>query len=134
MIYALDTNIISYFLKNDEEVRDRFRQEALQGNEFIIPPIAFYEIRRGLLAKGLDKKLRQFDEFCQDITIGEFDYNCWLKSAEIYAVLSRSGFGINDADLFIAAFCLVNGYTLVTNNVRHFMQIEDLALCNWKNN
>ena len=64
MIYALDSNIISAILKKDADTITRFRQEIKQRNEFIIPPIVFYEIERGLLAKNLLVKRRAFIDFC----------------------------------------------------------------------
>jgi len=38
---------------------------------------------------------------------------------------------VGDADILIAAFCIVNGYTLVTDNVKHFENIAGLRLMNW---
>ncbi|MGR3176674.1 MAG: hypothetical protein ACUZ8E_01295 [Candidatus Anammoxibacter sp.] len=38
---------------------------------------------------------------------------------------------INDADMFIASCALVNGFTLVTNNERHFKRIKELKVENW---
>lgn len=36
IVFALDSNIISYLLKRDKEVSKKFRQETLSDNEFII--------------------------------------------------------------------------------------------------
>jgi len=133
IIYALDSNIISAILKNDIDTIVRYRQ-IKQGNEFVIPPIVFYEIRRGLLAKDMFKRLRNFEEFCRDIEIGKFNIQVWLKAAEIYATLSKQGkpIGTNfDGDVFIAAYCIINGYTLITNNKSHFGRIDGLKFENW---
>ena len=62
-IYALDSNIISALLKNNETIIKLYEQEAMQGREFIIPPIVFYEIQRGLLAKNMLKRLKTFEDF-----------------------------------------------------------------------
>jgi hypothetical protein len=35
------------------------------------------------------------------------------------------------ADLFIAEYCVKNGFTLVTNNTKHFEIIKDLKYTNW---
>ena len=56
----------------------------------------------------------------------------WDEAARLYAVYRQKGESIEDADLFIAAFCIVNDYILVTNNIRHFEQIEGLKVDNWK--
>jgi predicted nucleic acid-binding protein len=132
MIYALDTNIVSYILKEDHDVIARYRQTFDAGGDFVIPQIVFYEIQRGLLAKNLGKKLAQFNILCQKIDLVEFNSFVWQKAAQIYASLSQQGKLIDDSDIFIAAFCLVNGYTLVTNNTRHFEHINELKFVNWK--
>ena len=48
--YALDADIISYLLKKDAKVSRRVSEKAKNGDVIVIPPIAFYEVRRGLLA------------------------------------------------------------------------------------
>jgi len=71
MIYALDTNIVSYMLKEDAGVIAQYRQAFDDGSDFVIPPIVFYEIQRGLLAKKLNKRLVKFETLCQKIKIDE---------------------------------------------------------------
>ena len=131
-IYALDSNIISYMLKNDAAVIFRYRQESDRGNGFVILPIVYYEIQRWLLSRKLKKKMALFDDLCHEIEQVEFNRAVWQKAAQICAGLYQCGTPIDDADIFIAAFCLVNGYTLVTNNTRHFERIEGLQYVNWK--
>jgi predicted nucleic acid-binding protein len=53
MIYALDSNIISEILRKNANVIAWYRQKTAQGYNFIIPPIAYYEIERGLLSENL---------------------------------------------------------------------------------
>ena len=131
-VYALDSNIISYMLKNDATVISHYRHESNQGSSFVILPIVYYEISRWLLSKNLTKKMAQFNELCNAIEHVEFNKTIWQKAAQICAFLYQQGTPIDDADIFIAAFCLVNGYTLVSNNQRHFDRIEELKLVNWK--
>jgi predicted nucleic acid-binding protein len=133
MIYALDSNIISYVLKNDEEVINRYRQEAIGGNEYAMPIIVYYEVKRWLLERGAKNKQAMFDEMCQTIPLGEFDKRVWDKTADLYVHSRKIGKPTGDSDLLIASYCLVNGYTLVTNNTKHFEHIDGLNLVNWKN-
>ena len=132
MIYALDANIISYILKDETEIVKQYHKEIRKGNEFIIPPIAFYEVKRGLLAKGLKTRQQIFNDFCQYIPVGDFSFPVLLKAAEIHALLRQQGNLIEDGDIFIAAYCIINDFTLVTNNIRHFERIDGLKLVNWK--
>ena len=64
MIYALDSNIISYMLRGDAVILERYRQEESSGHDFVIPAIVFYEVQRGLLAKQLNNRLSAFEKLC----------------------------------------------------------------------
>ena len=132
MIYVLDSNIVSYLIKEDVGVAARYLREFEKGNDFVIPPIVYYEVKRWLLANDLDKRYARFKVLCQKIRPVEFDWSVWETATELYAQLSKQGKPIDDFDLFIAAFCLENGYALVTNNTRHFKRIDGLELVNWK--
>lgn len=131
MIYALDTNILSYMLRRNIAVCNRYLAESSKGHECIIPPVAYYEIKRGLMAVNATAKEREFDNLCREFEIGEMNSRAWLEAARLYAANKQKGRMIDDADLFIAAFCAVNGYTLVTNNTKHFAGIDGLRLVNW---
>jgi len=50
------------------------------------------------------------------------------KAAEIRADFEAQGLSVgnNDADVLIAAHCIVNGYTLVTDNTKDFERIAEL--------
>jgi predicted nucleic acid-binding protein len=135
MIYALDTNIVSYMLQDNEKINNQTDLITQNGHTLIIPAIVDYEIRRGLLAKNYLKKLRKLEQLQQIIEIGEFNLDVWRKAAQIYAALSKQGKVIGgkfDGDVFIAAYCIVNGYTLITNNKDHFERIDGLSFKNWK--
>ena len=131
MIYALDSNIVSYMLKEDAYVIARYRQTFDEGGNFVIPPVVFYEIQRGLLAKNLRKRLDKFEALCRKTGQIEFNSLVWQKAALIYASLHWQGRTIDDADILIAAFCLENGYTLVTNNTKDFENIDGLQIEDW---
>ncbi|MCL2812430.1 MAG: PIN domain-containing protein [Clostridia bacterium] len=132
MIYALDSNIVSYMLKDDADVVARYRQEIDRGNDFVIPPIVFFEVQRWLLAQKLIRKLARFDALCQKAKQCEVTKPVWQKAAQLYAMLSQEGMLVDDTDLLIASFCIINDFTLVTNNIRHFGRIGELKCINWK--
>jgi predicted nucleic acid-binding protein len=113
------------------DVCNRYLAESGKGHECVIPPVAYYEIKRGLMAVNATAKEREFDNLCRDFEIGEMDTRAWLEAARLYAANKQKGRMVDDADLFIAAFCAVNSYTLVTNNTRHFEGIDGLRLVNW---
>ena len=136
MIYALDTNIISFYLRKDrnKEVMERFVFEIEEaGNDYVIPPLAFYEISWYLLRK---KALVQYQAFRRlyensfdTAKMAEADF---MKAAQIKVSLEEQGHPIDDGDIFIAAYCLSHDYVLVTDNLKHFGAIKDLKCVNWK--
>jgi predicted nucleic acid-binding protein len=97
----------------------------------VIPPLAYYEIRRGLLFRSAPIKTAAFERLCLTFVVGEMTLEVFDEAARQYAWLRREGHPIEDADLLISAFCVVNRYTLVTNNVKHFEIISDLRFENW---
>ena len=131
MIYALDTNTISYWLQKNEIVTERLNRAIKQGNTIIIPPSAYYEIRRGFKHKASPGKEFAFSLICKSYGIGEMSLAVWEQAADIYAKTRQNGNPIEDTDILIAAFCIVNNYTLVTNNVKHFKDIDGLIFKNW---
>ena len=136
MVYALDSNTVSYFLRSEGNVRQRFEQEIAQiGNPYAIPFVVAYEVRRWLRDKPTrqTKKLSlQFDALFQNVEVrAEMPSAVWEKAVEIYISLKQKGQLIGDVDIIIAAYCLVNGYTLVTRNTDDFKRIDSLLFVNW---
>ena len=60
-----------------------------------------------------------------------FDSAAARLYGKLRADLERIGRPIGNADLQIAAICLVHGHTVVTVNVRHFEQVPGLGVENW---
>ncbi len=129
--YTLDTNILSYYIRGDETIKDRLIKVLSEGNQFIINPITYYEITRGLLAIDSRKKLQKFNDLCQVFGTLELSNKVLDIAAQNYALLRKKGQLIEDADLFIAATCLVHDLVLITNNTKHFARIEGLKIENW---
>ena len=131
MIYALDTNIISYFIQDNPHIIAQFRAVLATGHSIIIPPATYYEVRRGFKHKSAPRKEKAFVRMCNLYSIGEMNLPIWEQAADIYGDTRKAGNPIEDTDILIAAFCIVDGYTLVTNNVKHFNGIDNLQLVNW---
>ena len=72
-----------------------------------------------------------FEKLCKGNKVGVIDIDVLIEASDIYDNLRLSGELIGDADILIAAFCVVRGYTLVTNNIRHFKRIDGLKFTNW---
>jgi len=129
-IYALDSNIVSYYLKSNQEVINRINVE-IQNNSIVISPIVYYEIQNWLIRNNAKKKIAIFEKMYSDKGIGIIDKNTMDIASIIFIKLKKRGIVIDDADILIAAWCIQNGYVLVTNNKKHFENIDDLKIENW---
>ena len=136
MEYALDTNVISFLLAEKPNVWQNFDETALRGDNMFIPPIVHYEIKKGFYHQPSPRKenaynilIRQFPSM--QFPVGKMDQDVWEHAARLYADLRRTGRIVGDADILIAAFCIVNNYTLVTHNTRHFEGIDGLRIEDW---
>ena len=135
-VYALDANTISYLLRAEGNVGANFQKEILEAyNLYVVPYIVVYEVKRWLH----DKPTKQMKLFSQkfDLLFSAVKEDAYMGSAvwdtasQIYIDLKQRGQLIGDADILIAAYCIVNDYTLVTRNERDFMRIFNLKLVNW---
>ena len=131
MTYALDTNTVIHLIKGTASVFTRYDENLLHGISFVIPPYVDFEICRGLLYANAKAKERTYQSICKSCNIGEMSRDAWRCAANLYSDLRHKGFTVSDADILIAAFCLENGYALVTNNIKDFANIDGLMLIDW---
>jgi tRNA(fMet)-specific endonuclease VapC len=130
MKYALDTNIVTYYLKGNEKILDRVDQEAKNDN-IIIPPFVYFEIKKWLMAVNSKIKLQAFEKLFEKFGIDAIEKQTMDLSLSIYIKLRQQGITVDDGDLLIAAYCIQNKYTLVSNNQKHFEKIENIQVVNW---
>jgi len=131
MTYALDTNIIIHLLRGTQIARDRRDEVIRQGNNLIVPPFVDYEMQRGFLCNKSQGKEKSYKTFCSIFSVGEMNADIWKRGAEIYFDLWQRRLTIGDSDILIAAFCMIGGYILVTDNTKHFAVINSLQFENW---
>ena len=131
MIYALDTNIISFIIKGSEIVRERYFEAVSKGIHCVIPLMVYYEVKRGLKANNAENRLRSFEGICTVLGIANLTIVDMDIASDIYAQRKALGRPIDDGDLLIAAQCINNSYVLVTNNTKHFQDIKGLDIIDW---
>jgi predicted nucleic acid-binding protein len=128
--FVLDTNIVSYYLKGNKIVIDNIADALANDAAIEIAPIAYYEIKRGLLSVGATKKLEKFEKLCILFHVGGMDTEMLDIATDIYMSLRKKGRLTEDADILIAAYCKQGAYTLVTHNTRHFDEM-DIDMVDW---
>ena len=134
--YVLDTNTVSYFLRDEGDTRENMKREILElGNSYSIPYVVFYEVKRWLFYKQtkiLKEYNQRFDTMYKSVEHNaDMPLNVWKKAVEVYISLQSKGQLVGDADILIASYCLVNDYTLVTRNTGDFERIDGLKFVSW---
>jgi predicted nucleic acid-binding protein len=126
--FALDSNIVSFRLKENAIVKRNIDQRVDANIKVIVPPFAYYEVKRGLVDANATRQLRSFDRLLQDCPVGPISQTVFEAAVAIYVDLKTKGRICDENDIYIAAWCQTYGLTLVTNNTRHFENIPGLAL------
>ena len=130
-VFVLDSNILSFYLRQNQQIIQKVQDTLLSGDEVMISPIAYYEVKRGLLAIKAVKRIKEFASLCKTLGVGQLDNSILDLAADIYCELRDRKQTIEDADILTAAFCQRHGFTLITNNVKHFQTIPGLRLSDW---
>jgi predicted nucleic acid-binding protein len=101
--FVLDTNIISYHLKDNQTVVKNAKNAAALKNEILLAPFAYYEVKRGLVAVNAKNRLQRFADLCSIYTVGCLENNILDIAADIYVELKNKGRPADDVDILIAA-------------------------------
>jgi tRNA(fMet)-specific endonuclease VapC len=127
----LDTNIISYYFNANIKIKEKIL-ETIDNNENICTTVInVYEILKGFRWKTNMRKENQFREFLEDVIVFTIDDNVINIASDLYSNLRKKGKTIGDADILIAAIVINNKGILVSNNTKHYEDIEQLKLTNW---
>jgi tRNA(fMet)-specific endonuclease VapC len=131
MGYLLDTNIVSYALKNNLKIKQKLEVMKFQDIDIFISCITYFEIKRGFLVVDSPKQRERFDQMCQDYQMIFLDDLVILeKAAEIHANLRLRGLPIQTEDILIAATAMIKDLIVVSNDT-DLTRIEGLSLENW---
>jgi len=131
MIYALDTCVIINYLNGNSETREQIYRIIKNKMSIVLMSIVDYEIMRGFYYTPNEIKQSIYKKMRLKLKCVEINSKIWDEAAKMWAELRKKGHTIGDADILIATFCIVNGYTLVTNNSKHFLEIKELKVENW---
>ena len=92
MNYALDTNILVHYLKNEPKVQYNLDNAIIHGSKLIIPKAVDYELRRGFYIHPAPKKEAYYNILVEQCTIANLDIDTWEIAIQIYADLYHKRF------------------------------------------
>lgn len=117
------TILIDYFRKTDK-ANSKLVTHFKNYDQLYISSVTEFEV-----VNGATRAHMQFwDGMLPRFTVLNFDSKTARQAAEIVAQLKNKRKTIDKPDLFIAATAVVNGLTLDTLNIKHFIHIDSLQL------
>ncbi|QWD14739.1 type II toxin-antitoxin system VapC family toxin [Polynucleobacter paneuropaeus] len=128
--YLLDTNIVIYVLKRRPiEALEAFNKNA---NRMAISSITLSELIYGAeKSANVDKNLEAVEDFVSHLDVLSYDARASQQYGQIKASLEKRGVLIGENDIHIAAHAISQGLILVSNNLKGFKRVPNLALENW---
>ena len=127
----LDTNICIYLIKRRPEIVLTRLQEH-SPSEVCISSITLAELEYGVSKSSHPEKNRAaLALFVVPLQVSLFDASASEHYGLVRSELERAGTPIGPLDTLIAGHARSLGATLVTNNVREFRRVPDLAVENW---
>ena len=131
MAYLIDTDTIIFALRGDKNVLAKFEEN--KNLPISISMITYAELIFGAKRSQNEQKNMIKVNHIRDIyAIEDLNEGVIEVFADVKAKMFEKGIRIEDMDLLIAATAIYNELTLVTNNTKHFENIPNLKLENWK--
>lgn len=133
-IYLLDTNTVSYFLRNHSPALSS-RLMATAPKDLVISVVTAGELRFGVKKLGPGQRATALSQRLEKILESFATLPLPTEAGEHYAAtrahLEAKGTPIGGNDLWIAAHALAGGMSLVTNNLREFQRVPGLTVEDW---
>lgn len=125
----LDTDTVSYALRGQGDVARRLVEHP--PSACCLSSITLAELRFGAARRKSRRLTRLIETFTRSVEVLPFDEEAALTFGALAAALLAKGAPMGNYDALIAAHARSVGLTLVTNDERHFRQVEGLRIESW---
>lgn len=129
--YVLDTNVFAAILRSEPTTIQRVASTLAAGGEFLLCPVVFYEVYRGLLHRDAKKQLSFFLSYITTLIHSDFVSADWERAARLWADLRRKGQQVDDTDLLIGVYAIKRQAVIVTDNEKDFAPLG-VTVENWR--
>lgn len=117
MIYILDTNAISDYIKQFAPTTTRINQAIRDGDTLYLCKPVEYEVVRGLLKSRAERQREMFEsDFIPLLTPLALTDADWQQAAQFWAQARSAGKQLSDVDLLLAALAFRLNAVIVTND------------------
>jgi tRNA(fMet)-specific endonuclease VapC len=131
MKYMLGTNICIYVIKHrpPEAISNFLKHDP---EDMCISSITYGELMHGVeKSQAVERNRAAVTLFLSSVSVLSFDDRAAEEYGKVRADLERKGTPIGPMDMLIAGHARSEGLTLVTNNTREFLRVENLAVEDW---
>ena len=132
-MYMLDTNILIFCMRHPDSVCAS-RVASHLGEDICISVVTYAELEFGIHNSSMPEQSRMaVSRILAGIMILDFDRHAAVHYGAILADLKRKHKDKQnqDRDKMIAAHARSNGFVLVTDNTKDFIDIDGLVIENW---
>lgn len=127
--YLLDTNICIYYLKGKYGIDKKLEDVGI--DNCFISEITVAELKFGAEnSTNISKNRKVLHAFIDGLKVLPI-YDTLDIYAKQKSKLRKKGMIVDDFDLLIGASAIAFELTLVTNNSKHFQNLEGITLENW---
>lgn len=125
-VYVPDSSAVIDILRGKETVLRRLTEALEQNAQFLLCPIVYYEVSRGLMYAKAERQLTAFRELRKGFKYERLVHQDWAEAVQRWVTLRQNGFQVGDADLLIGVFAGRRDAVVITSNTRHFgpMHVE----------
>ena len=127
-MYLIDTNILSYFIRQNQDIINQFN---IYSDQIILSTVVEMECFFGAEKANQLELIDIYKEIFATYPSLTFDSKAARIFGKIKSKCQKSGKNIEDFDLMLAAQALAHNLILVTNNVKHFKNIDGLMIEDW---
>ena len=129
LMFLLDTNVIIAYFKGSHVVKERILSNI---EEIAVSTLVIAELYYGAKSSQYPgKNLENLSRFIDIIHVIPFDLSCAIKFGDIKSKLRAIGKPTGEVDALIGGTAMTHDAVLVTNNLKHFENIEGLKMENW---
>lgn len=130
--YLLDTNILIEFLRGNKNVINNILKAKFENCHISV--VSLYELYYGAYNAGsqsdVQKEINRVNALRE-----EFDILPLPEKADYYGkikvYLRKIGRPVDEFDMIIGGHALTEGLTIVTDNVKHFKDMNGIKIVNW---
>jgi len=128
-LYLLDTDTCIFGLRDHPGVMTQL--SSMSSFDWGISSLTAFEILRGASSLANARTKEESQDFVSVAQVFPFQAAEAKRAAQVERELARLGKPAGQIDMMIAGHALSLGFTLVTNNQKHFNSVPGLILDNW---